>query len=1218
MKKKRSRILPLTIALLVVVVIFILTLSVEQRKKENHIVSRVNSSWLLLSQLNKLHNSVQKHVVTIADYVHGTDKNNISPVQSSDSLILQRLDSVKVLFTNESAVQPVIDSLSDYVKNRVELSNQIVSLGKEKGLEEAAAFFLKAPGSKYSNRIFSVIDQMGQKEMTSLQKDEQTTTDTIKNLSTILTVLRLFTLLLVFFIVRKVLLDFSVRKRLEKHLEDLNKQLLETVEQKTVEIRKNEEQYRMVVENKILGVAWASTEGKVLNANQAFCDMLGYTLGEIKGIYFGDFTHPDDAAKEVQLIGKMEKGEIDNYVIEKRYCDKNGNYFWVELNLTCYRDLQSGKIEFFIGIVQDIQEQKQFEEALKASEKKLRQVLSSYGDVFYVIDNNYQIILINEIAEKNLSLAWGKPVTLGANLLELIPKQSDEPIKRSFEKVFAGEKVEYELKLSVKGLPAWSLVTYTPVKDYDGKVIGAYIITKDISIRKKAQEDLQQSFNRFELISRTTNDAIWEWDLETGQLWSNETHQQLYELTMEDPVPTEGMWEQRMHPDDKEEIVNRQQAALDSDKNVFISEYRFNVEGKGYRNIYDRCYIVRNQTGKAVRMMGSMMDVTERKKMEDDLRKSEERYRILVETATEALVVFDVQERKFVSVSESASRLFRMSKEELLKIGPVEVSPEYQPNGALSNEAAAAFISRAVKGEKTSFEWTHCDRNGNLIPCEVWLVRLPAGNQILVRGTIIDITERKKAEAAIKESEAKFRAFFESSMDGILLTVPDGRILAANPAACSIFGMTEEEICAAGRYGLVDESDPKLQDYLDERKRIGKTKGELTMLRKDGTKFPADITTSVFRDAKGDERTSMIIRDITERKRIEQELKEAEIKFRNLVEQSLVGVYIIQNGKFAYVNPRFAEIFGYNQQELINSYPVEKVVHPDDRALVTENVRVRLQGEKDSVHYEANGQKKNGEIIRAEIFGSRTEYAGKPAIIGTLLDISHRKQDEEQIKQSYNQIRLLTEHLQNIREEERTHIAREIHDELGQQLTVLKMDASWLNKKLNAADDNVKQKLKDLLELMDSTVKTVRRISSELRPSLLDDMGLVPAMEWHLKEFEKRASIKTSFKFPDYELNLQDSVKTGLFRIFQESLTNVVRHANAKKVEVNLKKENENIVLSIKDDGKGFDKKKEKNKKTLGILGMQERSFMMGGTYQIDSKPGKGTLVVVSVPGPDK
>lgn len=156
--------------------------------------------------------------------------------------------------------------------------------------------------------------------------------------------------------------------------------------------------------------------------------------------------------------------------------------------------------------------------------------------------------------------------------------------------------------------------------------------------------------------------------------------------------------------------------------------------------------------------------------------------------------------------------------------------------------------------------------------------------------------------------------------------------------------------------------------------------------------------------------------------------------------------------------------------------------------------------------------------------------------------------------------------------------------------------------------------MKELLGMLDETVKAVRRISSDLRPSLLDDLGLTAAMEWQLHEFEKRFSIRTSFNSPDFGTTLPEAMKTGLFRIFQESLTNVARHSKAKKVAVTLNRENGSVILSIKDDGVGFDKENVTNKKTLGILGMKERTSMIGGSYEIISKPGKGTQIVVTIP----
>jgi signal transduction histidine kinase len=156
------------------------------------------------------------------------------------------------------------------------------------------------------------------------------------------------------------------------------------------------------------------------------------------------------------------------------------------------------------------------------------------------------------------------------------------------------------------------------------------------------------------------------------------------------------------------------------------------------------------------------------------------------------------------------------------------------------------------------------------------------------------------------------------------------------------------------------------------------------------------------------------------------------------------------------------------------------------------------------------------------------------------------------------------------------------------------------------------------MQMLDETVKTVRRISSELRPSLLDDLGLTAAMEWQLQEFEKRFGIKTILNISEADIKLPDAIKTSLFRILQESLTNVARHSHATKVKVCFEKNADCLTLSIKDDGKGFDKEKIADRKTLGILGMRERTSMIGGTYEILSKPGKGTRVVVSIPLSEK
>jgi len=229
--------------------------------------------------------------------------------------------------------------------------------------------------------------------------------------------------------------------------------------------------------------------------------------------------------------------------------------------------------------------------------------------------------------------------------------------------------------------------------------------------------------------------------------------------------------------------------------------------------------------------------------------------------------------------------------------------------------------------------------------------------------------------------------------------------------------------------------------------------------------------------------------------------------------------------------------------------------------------------------------------------------------------IQHAKRiAEDELKGSREQLRQLFFYTQNIREEERARIAREIHDELGQQLTGLKMDVFWLGKQLQSPPAAIQDKMKGMIDLIDSTVRSVRRISSELRPGILDDLGLVAALDWQSNEFQKRTEIECRFQSETNEQHFEKNISTGIFRIFQETLTNVARHAEATKISSTLEQDNQTIILTINDNGKGFDEKQLSAKRTLGIVGMGERAAMMGGELKINSAPGKGTTTVLKVP----
>jgi signal transduction histidine kinase len=224
---------------------------------------------------------------------------------------------------------------------------------------------------------------------------------------------------------------------------------------------------------------------------------------------------------------------------------------------------------------------------------------------------------------------------------------------------------------------------------------------------------------------------------------------------------------------------------------------------------------------------------------------------------------------------------------------------------------------------------------------------------------------------------------------------------------------------------------------------------------------------------------------------------------------------------------------------------------------------------------------------------------------------------QSQLRDSGEQLRALSTHLESIREEERTRIAREIHDELGQALTGLKMDISWLRDRLQRDEldpGKLFQKTEAMSRLIDTTVQSVRRIATELRPGILDDLGIVAAVEWLAQDFESRTGIRCNFAADREEINLDRDRATALFRISQETLTNVARHSSASTVNISLKQENSSLILRISDNGRGITPEEAAGARSLGLLGMRERATSLGGRVDIEGPPGRGTLVTAHIP----
>ena len=233
---------------------------------------------------------------------------------------------------------------------------------------------------------------------------------------------------------------------------------------------------------------------------------------------------------------------------------------------------------------------------------------------------------------------------------------------------------------------------------------------------------------------------------------------------------------------------------------------------------------------------------------------------------------------------------------------------------------------------------------------------------------------------------------------------------------------------------------------------------------------------------------------------------------------------------------------------------------------------------------------------------------------GLTREIAERKAIEDDLRRAQERLHAFAAHIESVREDERTRLAREFHDELGQALTGLKMDLSWLEKRLPKELEAAAVRLKSMFGLVDATIQTVRRISSALRPQVLDDVGLIGTLKWQAREFQVRTGIRCKVDLPLEELALDQARSTAAFRIFQEALANVARHAGATRVDISLRVNTDHFILKIADNGRGMSQADLRDPKSLGLLGIRERAFLLGGNVEIEGKGGKGTTVTLSIP----
>lgn len=529
--------------------------------------------------------------------------------------------------------------------------------------------------------------------------------------------------------------------------------------------------------------------------------------------------------------------------------------------------------------------------------------------------------------------------------------------------------------------------------DANGKVIRLFGTAQDITERKKNDEAVRQALEEKNTILERIDDGFFAIDKNSMVTYWNKQAEILLNVKREDMIGKN--LHEAFASNASKAFYDKYQKAISENTTIHFTEFSTRT-GKWFS-----VSAYASDNGLSV----YFKDVTEQKNADEKIKESELRYRSLIEQATDAICITDAS-LKFIDINASGCSMFGYSREEFLEL--------HMPDVLFTADLAVKPIQiedlRAGKAIVNERRIKRKDGSSLLIELS---------GKMLEDGTIIifgrDISERRKAEQLMKESEAKYRSFFESSMDGILLTVTDGEILSANPAACEIFNMTEEEICAAGRFGVVDMTDPRVHSMIAERKRTGRVKGELTLLRSDGSKFEAELTSAVFTDSYGQNRTSMIVRDITDRKLAEHRIEESNERY-NLISKTtndMVWDWDLLTNKVYRNKEGWKKLFGTVSNENDDLQNWDDRIHPDDMEsvkLITDEIW-KPESTKDFYEVECRVRRDDGTYVHVHDRGyiMRNDQGKAIRLIGATQNITQRKEAELQVIKSEIRFRSLVQ-----------------------------------------------------------------------------------------------------------------------------------------------------------------------------------------------------------------
>lgn len=869
---------------------------------------------------------------------------------------------------------------------------------------------------------------------------------------------------------------------------------------------------------------------------------------------------------------------------------------------------------FFATSFLDITAKKKTELALRSSEEKLRAFFESdvvgtvsadiYGGIHNTNKKYLEIIGYSEEEVRSGKVRWNK----------ITPEEFSEiETAKIMEAKKHGSCKPYEKQYIRKdGTRIWVIIGFVLIESAEEELI-AFIL--DIQKMKENQLELERRNKFIQTVMDNLPIGVALNKIKEGSaFYENQKFNEIYGWPSDDIRDVSKFFE-LVYPDPeyRKEIMAR-----------VISDMQ---SGDPKRMKWDNCIVTHKDGSKHIInaqniplpeqniMVSTVIDVTAEKQIENLLKESEERYRVLVENAPDAIAIHT--DGKIVFANPASIKLLEAdSRDEIIGL---DLSKIIYPEDA---EDVMERVEDLLQNDKPMYliEERYITLKGNVINAEVTAVPIIFNNKKSIQVIVRDISERKRAEIALKESEEKYRLLVNNQTDLVVKINTNGEFEFTSKSYCELFGKNEEELIGKQFIPLVHEDD--VEHTLNEMKKLYEPPHRCYIEQRAkttiGWRWLGWSDKAIVNNNGEVESIIGVGRDITERKEMEQQI----LAQRNLAEMYLETAAVMMialnnKGEVTMINREGSELLGYSKKYIIGKNWVENFVPQTNRERVSDILLKALAGEITLNEYVVNEvlcRHKKIKIIGWHNNILRDEDGNIIGVLSSGEDITESIRLQQNLESTNKELSELTKHIQELRESERTKLAREIHDDLGQALTAIKLDLSLVKNYNDNLDAEIRKRVESAIMLVNHSIKTVQQITSELRPGLIDDLGLLPTIEWYTNEFSDRSKIETNLTILITEESIKEEQKITIYRILQESLTNVVRHAEAKRVNITLKKVDNNLVLAIADNGKGIPESDKKSMKSFGLIGMRERASSINADLEIESKLNKGTTVTLTVP----